>query len=65
MADCTCPKGTPRMRDKDCPLHGLTSLTLPSGLRKFSYPDGLVVMAETEAAADEMHASMVARRNRS
>lgn len=53
------------MRDKDCPLHGLTSLTLPSGLRKFSYPDGLVVMAETEAAADEMHASMVARRNRS
>lgn len=62
---CTCPADQPDVRDKDCPEHGLATLELSPCLRKFRYGDGIEVMAETETAADAMHARMLARRSRS
>ncbi len=62
---CTCPTDPPNIRDKDCPEHGLATLERSSDLRQFRYTDGIEVWAETEAAADEMHARILTRRARS
>ena len=49
-------------RDPRCPEHVLSTLAVPDDLLNFEYEDGIHVHAEDQAAADEMHAAMVARR---
>lgn len=62
---CTCPPSATGhqviSRDPRCPEHGLHTLRIPD-LLPFTYEDGIRVHAENQAAADEMHAAMAARR---
>ena len=51
-------------RDPLCPEHGLSTLAVPDDLLHFEYEDGIRICARDQAAADEMHAAMVARRRR-